>query len=272
MRYFLRRGTEEYGPYTLADLRRFALSGNVAPSDEVRAETDSVWQPARLALGDEAWPAPPTGPATGYPTGPATGYPAGPATGHAAGPAQAGFGAEPYPPAGQSFQPPPGAYLPAYQVPTMANGAPLPNDLHWGWLLLLTTVSCGFVAIVWILMQAWWVRKLDPRSKAIWYLVTYLVISYGAIIPNLSGAFMQELNKPEIGLVLSLLAIMMSLGSIVFYFVAVFSMRSSMEEYFQSVENIGLRLGPFLTFFCGVYYFQYHMTRIARWKKTGILA
>ncbi len=246
MRYFLRRGTEEYGPYTLADLRRFALSGNVAPTDEVRAESEAIWQPARLVLGDDAWPAPIA------PAGYAGQSPAYSATAPAS-------------------QPPPGAYLPAYQVPTMANGAPLPIDLHWGLLLLLTLVTCGFAAYVWILMQAWWVRKLDATSKAIWYLITYLVIAYAAIVPSMAGGFFQGSDQEEIGIALSVFGSMMSLGSIVFYFVAVFSMRRSLNVYFQTVENIGLRLGPFMTCFFAIYYFQYHMSRIAQWKKTGML-
>ncbi|MCW5962648.1 MAG: DUF4339 domain-containing protein [Bryobacterales bacterium] len=237
MNYFLRRGNEEYGPYTLADLRRFAFTGNAAPSDEVRPETDTVWQPARLVLGSDAWPA-------------AT-LPA------------------PAPAVPQAL--PQGAYLPAYQVPVMANGAPLPIDFHWALLLVLTLLTCGMAGYVWLLVQAWWVRKLDPRSNAIWVLVAYVAIGYAAIIPNFAMSFTTGDSADAFTIALFALVMVMSLGSLVLYLVGVFSMRRSMNEYFQRVENIGLHLGPIMTFFFAVYYFQYHMSRIARWKRTGVL-
>ena len=37
------------------------------------------------------------------------------------------------------------------------------------------------------------------------------------------------------------------------------------------MEPIGLRLSGALTFFLGVFYLQHHMTRIAKWKETGVL-
>jgi hypothetical protein len=45
-----------------------------------------------------------------------------------------------------------------------------------------------------------------------------------------------------------------------------------MEEYYNTVENIGLSLSGGMTFFFNVIYFQYHINRIARWKKTGVLS
>jgi hypothetical protein len=43
-------------------------------------------------------------------------------------------------------------------------------------------------------------------------------------------------------------------------------------SYYNSVEPIQLSLSGALTFFFGVFYLQYHMSRIAHWKKTGILS
>ena len=44
-----------------------------------------------------------------------------------------------------------------------------------------------------------------------------------------------------------------------------------MLNYYNSVEPINLRLSGVMTFFFNILYLQYHMTRIARWKQTGIL-
>lgn len=154
----------------------------------------------------------------------------------------------------------------------MANGAPLPIDFHWALLLLVTFLTCGMAGYVWLLVQAWWVRKLDPRSNAIWLLIGYIAIGYAAIIPNIAMSFTGSDSMDALSIALFALVMAMSLGSLVLYLVGIFSMRRSMNDYFQHVENIGLHLGPFMTFFFAPYYFQYHMSRIARWKKTGILA
>jgi hypothetical protein len=45
-----------------------------------------------------------------------------------------------------------------------------------------------------------------------------------------------------------------------------------MEEYYNSRENIALTLSGVMTFFFSSIYLQYHVNRIARWKKTGILS
>lgn len=239
MPYTLRRGQQEYGPYTLADLRRFATSGHVGPEDEVRLDSESVWHPARLVLGADCWPHLQAAPVT--------------------------------PVAAPAQQPPAGAYLPAYQVPTMANGAPLPIDIHWGLLVLLTIFTCGLAAYVWLLVQAWWVRKLDPGSNAIWLLIAYIGLGYATAIPNMALSLAPDDDIGAFGIGAAFLILFLSLGSLVLYFIGVFSMRRSMNEYFQRTEKIGLHLGPILTFFFAVYYFQYHLSRIARWKKTGVL-
>lgn len=45
-----------------------------------------------------------------------------------------------------------------------------------------------------------------------------------------------------------------------------FSLRSSLERYYNSVEPVGLSLGPIMTFFFGDIYFQYHLNEIMRRK------
>jgi hypothetical protein len=45
-----------------------------------------------------------------------------------------------------------------------------------------------------------------------------------------------------------------------------------MEEYYTSTENIGLTLSSPMTFFFSTLYIQYHINRLARWKKTGVLS
>ena len=53
--------------------------------------------------------------------------------------------------------------------------------------------------------------------------------------------------------------------------VAIFRMRRGLLTHYNSVENIQLRLSGVMTFFFNIYYFQHHLSRIARWKKAGQL-
>ena len=46
-----------------------------------------------------------------------------------------------------------------------------------------------------------------------------------------------------------------------------FSLRSSLEEYYTSVEPMGLTLSGVMTFFFGDIYFQYHLNEIMRKKR-----
>jgi hypothetical protein len=62
------------------------------------------------------------------------------------------------------------------------------------------------------------------------------------------------------------------LGGAIVYLFGVFSIRAAMEDYYNSTENIGLLLSGVMTFFFSTVYIQYHINRLARWKKTGVLS
>jgi hypothetical protein len=63
----------------------------------------------------------------------------------------------------------------------------------------------------------------------------------------------------------------MSLLCVILYFVGVFRMRSDLEEYYNSLEPINLQLSGVMSFFFALYYFQHHFSRIAQWKRSGVL-
>ena len=143
-----------------------------------------------------------------------------------------------------------------------ASSAPLPPRLHWALVLLFTVLTFGVFFVAWIFIQAAWVRKIHPESKAMTLLFVYLVlVLLGQVI---AGASEKDSNEAAAA---SLLVLAGSVVSIV----AIFSMRRSMLDYYNGVEPIGLRLSGVLTFFLGVFYLQHHMTRIARWKDSGVL-
>lgn len=139
---------------------------------------------------------------------------------------------------------------------------PLPPKLHWALVLLFTALTLGIFYAVWMFIQAAWVKKLNPESNAITLLVIYVVlVLVGEVMSDASG-------KGSGGAAVGTLLVLA--GSVVSIF-GFFSMRRSMIDYYDKTEPIGLRLSGALTFVLGVFYLQYHMTRIARWKQTGVL-
>lgn len=144
----------------------------------------------------------------------------------------------------------------------MASSAPLPPRLHWALVLLFTLLTFGVFFVVWICIQAAWIKKIDPRSNAMAMMVIYLVLV-------LVGQVIASAN-PEGSSGAAAGGMLVLIGSIV-SIVGIFSMRRSMLDHYNKAEPIGLRLSGALTFFIGVFYLQHHMTRIARWKQTGVL-
>jgi hypothetical protein len=75
MLYHITRNGQNYGPYTLEDLRRYVASGNILPSDLARTDDMPDWLPVSQVLGSGS--VPPTQPRFGFAQPP--GYPASPA-------------------------------------------------------------------------------------------------------------------------------------------------------------------------------------------------
>lgn len=147
-------------------------------------------------------------------------------------------------------------------APAMA-ATPVPPDFHWALVLLLTIVTCTLFHTVWLIVEAVWVRKIKPASKGLLYVLLSLGCYFvGGFINGFIGALHR--GEPPYGSIFSL-------GGLVLFIVGIFTIRADMEEYYNSTENIGLSLSGVMTFFFSVFYFQYHFSRIAKWKKTGIL-
>jgi hypothetical protein len=152
------------------------------------------------------------------------------------------------------------AAAPAY--PAVALAYPDPPNLHWALVLLLGFFTSGLFVLVWAFVQAAWMRKVDPRSKAVSYYiagtvayVTMIVALFAMVISISRGN-----GTPSAGM--AVLFLVCALANVVLFLMAIFTMRSDMEAHFNGPEPIGLRLSGIMTFFFSVYYFQYHFTRI----------
>jgi len=133
----------------------------------------------------------------------------------------------------------------------------LPANLHWGIVLLLDAVTLGLFSIPWGFVQASGAKKLQAGNKAL-----TLVSIYTASIVLIVVLSAMRTLRPLISL--------LQLGGTVCFVVAMFQIKSAMEDYFNSTENIGLRLSGVMTFFFNIVYLQYHINAIARWRKTGV--
>ena len=214
MNYFVKRGEQQYGPYTLAELQLFTQQGHIAPTDLARSEAMEEWMPASQIIGNITIPSP----------------------------GSSGFGAV----AAQGASP--------AAIMTGNN----PPDLHWGILLGISIVTCSLFGVVWMFVEAAYVRKLRKESNALLYLALYAL--------TITAPFLQLINRD-----LAQVVPFVNIIGWVLYVAAAFSMKSTLEDYYNSEENIGLHLSGVMTFFFSVYYFQYHFNRINEWKRTGVL-
>jgi len=228
MNYWLGRGGQKLGPYSLDTLQRMAAEGSAVASDLVWHEGMTAWAPLfqEVPMPGAQDPPPP------QPPGPTFGWtqPPSPANPFAPGP----------------------SYL-------------VPPDFHWALVLLLGIVTFGIFLIVWFFVEANFVRKIDRSSNAI----LLGALGYAA---SFASGFIQGLS-PFIGdaSVGNGFALLLKFGGYVLVIIAIFSMMSSLEKYYNDTEPIGLTLSGVMTFFFGLFYFQHHFSRIAKWKKTGVL-
>ncbi len=153
-------------------------------------------------------------------------------------------------------------------MPAVASGYPEPPNLHWVVVLILSAFTYGLGAVVWAYRQAFFVRKLDPASKG----VLYLTLCCAAMAVQIDFYFVM-MSGPSSGSAAALMTMIMvtNVVIVIFAYIGIFGMRRSLVSHFNTVEPIGLRLGGVMTFFFSILYFQYHLSRIAAWRKTGVL-
>jgi hypothetical protein len=248
VKYYIQRQLQEYGPYTLAELQRYVASGNILMTDLARSEGMTDWVPVSQVIGNIPVPLPPPVPAAG-------GYVA---------------------PAGQVYSgQPANAYgvATAPLVPTPGSG-PIPPDFHWA-LVLLINFFCFIFGFVWLLVEAAFVKKISPSAKHMGFLigaVVCIVIGYiGGYAGIIAASAAQGGGSENVAAVIALGFFLLLIVGAVLYWVGVFQMRSALQNYYNTVEPINLRLSGVMTFFFALYYFQYHFSRISQWKKTGQL-
>jgi hypothetical protein len=209
MQYFVKRGEQRFGPYSLSDLQRYVQSGNIMSDDLAQSEGMTDWVPVSQVLGNI--------------------------------PSLAADGA-------------------AAAGATPSQLVALPPNLHWAIVLILVVVTRQLFNLIWALVQANWAKNLSNDNKPLVLIAMYPAGIVAGILTILVARQSAWLG----GLFIIAGSIMLVVG--------VFSIKHAMEEYYNSTENIGLALSGVMTFFFGTVYLQYHINRLAKWKKTGVLS
>lgn len=251
VQYQISRAGQTYGPYTLEDLRRYLASGNVLLTDLTKSEEMPEWIPVAQLL-------------EGHPAGAeaAAGKAEEPVAGSAPQSAAANFQNPSYAnvTTGATYVDP--GYNPASGVASEAGLYPDPPNLNWGLYLLFTILTCGLFSKVFTVIQAAWLKKVQPNSNGlIFYIALYvlLIINYFRGVGIWAGMIAHPGVFPHGrgfgGGALSLIYLILLI-------VTRFVMSASLEEHFNGPEPIGLRLNPVLVFFFGGIYFQYQFNRI----------
>ena len=141
----------------------------------------------------------------------------------------------------------------------------IPPDIHWIWLLVLGLPTLGIFPFIWFLRITAFVRELDPDETPMYAgIAGFICIHFGNLF-GITHSY-SSLSHSDRGL-----GSILMLAGLVCYTVARFRIRKILFTHYNSVEPIGLRLSDVMTFFFGTMYFQYHLSRIAQWKKTGYL-
>lgn len=135
---------------------------------------------------------------------------------------------------------------------------PVPPSLHWALLLLLSIATLGVFAWIWVFVQARFIKRIHPVGYGLFWLTAWTFSCLLLMAVRYQGQM--ELIIP---------CRLLASGS---YIAALFSMKSSMESYYNRVDKVGLQLSGVMVYFFSIFYFQYHFHRIALWRRTGVLA
>lgn len=243
MKYYIQRELNEYGPYTLADLQRYVAQGSIQLADLTRSEGMTDWVPVSQVIGNIP-------------------IPVAVSAGAAAGAYAGGTGGTVYGGSGTVYDGSAAGF--GIQSMPMQGNPIIPPDFHWALVLLIGIFTCGLFNYAWLIVEAAFVRKVKTESKGLLFTILATAVLF---VGGFANGIITAINHEP-----TPFGPLITIAGVVLYLVGVFQMKSDLEDYYNSTENINLQLSGVMVFFFNVYYFQYHFSRIAQWKKTGMLA
>ncbi|WP_263382403.1 DUF4339 domain-containing protein [Granulicella arctica] len=153
----------------------------------------------------------------------------------------------------------PPIYSPNTAPPATKQLYPDPPNLSWVLVLLFSILTCGLFMVIWDIVIAAWIKRVQPNSQGLLYYIAgavLLFINSGASF-GLFYAFHHHHSyghHPFAGV--------LGVAAWIIRIVALFMMKASLEEHFNGPDPIGLRLSGVMTFLFGGLYLQYHLSRI----------
>ena len=141
---------------------------------------------------------------------------------------------------------------------------PDPPDLKWWIALLLGIVTLGAFFVVWDIVEAAWLRRVEHRNLA---LVLYVLAAllFLADLPATIGSVAHAMfDGPPVE---APFALVFSLAALLARLIARFVLRSDLCRHFNREEGMGLKLNWVYTLMFGGLYFQFHFNRINARKR-----
>jgi hypothetical protein len=140
--------------------------------------------------------------------------------------------------------------------------SPKPPSLHWAIVLLLTIVTFGLFGLVWMLIQASFVRRIDPANRALFQILVSILL----VTVQIALGVMVAVTMARGGQGTDLRAVMTMLRSFEFIMIltAYWQIRATL------MKQYGLELNGALTLLFNVYYVQYHLSKLA--SRQGVAA
>ena len=141
-------------------------------------------------------------------------------------------------------------------APPVYRAFPAPPRLHWAWVLVLSIVTFGIFWMVWMVVQARWVKRATGRTRPFAWALAYLLYLPAIFLVLLAGNLFFTLTQrtdvhqvffQEVDGLARVLAF-------VLYIASVFMLKSALESRPISIPLHGLG-----TFFLGPVYFQYYL-------------
>jgi hypothetical protein len=128
---------------------------------------------------------------------------------------------------------------------------PSPPRLHWGWVLALNVVTLGIFGIIWMIVQANWVRKMRGKSTAFVLFLVYVgIIPAYMILLFIVFMFGLPTDDPIVSTSQGIVKVVMWVLGLM----AIFTLRSELEQ-----SPINIPLSGVMTFFFSSIYFQYNL-------------
>lgn len=142
---------------------------------------------------------------------------------------------------------------------------PDPPDFPWWAVLVLGLVTTGVFSVVWDIVQASWLKRVERNSTAFFFYVGVAVLYLFKLPGILATMTYNVFGGPQIH------THEFGLGglSFVLIIIARFVFRRELLAHFNQREGVPLRLNSFWTLVLGDIYFQYHFNRINQLKRAG---